>query len=418
MSEVTPKPKPVLHRISDAYFILECEAEGLHFHAQRVSRNRYGELRCTLEVTSAIAGVAVLDEDRYVLNRWDNVNLSTASGRKGIAADLERMVKTRGQANWHSLIDALYYEVGRAEQVGQPALVLSRVERHTADPMFDLDGFRLLSKHPTILFGDGGSMKSYLALYWAGRLMQMGRRVGYFDWEQSVTDHRERAERLFSQHVPDVVYVPCSRPLIYEIDRLVQIKHDHSLDYAVFDSVAFACQGKPEDAENASAYNRAVRQLEIGSLHIAHITKGENGDQRPFGSAFWHNQARATWFAKAEAPAESNTKTRTIGLHNRKVNFGPYLPPVGFQFTFEPDRTQIQRVDLADVETLAEDLPLWQRIKPLVKHRPVPLAELAEELGANIKSIEKAVRRRSGLFALVPGTDGITRVGLLERRAS
>ena len=32
------------------------------------------------------------------------------------------------------------------------------------------------------------------------------------------------------------------------------------------------------------SYFRAVRQLGIGSLHVAHIRQGDNNDQRPFGS--------------------------------------------------------------------------------------------------------------------------------------
>ena len=31
---------------------------------------------------------------------------------------------------------------------------------------------------------------------------------------------------------------------------------------------------------------------------ITHITKVENGDQRPFGSTFWHNSGRSTWKLK------------------------------------------------------------------------------------------------------------------------
>ncbi|MGE0706166.1 MAG: hypothetical protein AB7P22_19775, partial [Vicinamibacterales bacterium] len=70
-----------------------------------------------------------------------------------------------------------------------------------------------------------------------------------------------------------------------------RIAHDERLDFAIYDSVAFACDGPPEAAEVAADYFRAVRSIGIGSLHVAHVSKAENADQRPFGSAFWHNGA-------------------------------------------------------------------------------------------------------------------------------
>lgn len=415
-----PGQKPTLVHVSDSYFILDCEAEGMHLHAQRVVRNKYGELRCTLEVRSALAGTPLVDDKQFVLNRYDNINLSAPGSRKTLAADLARSARTNNKINWHGLLDKLAFEVSAAEQTGQPAVLLSKVERPSADAMFDIDGFRLLKRHPTILFGDGGSMKSYLALHWAGRLCQMGFRPALFDWELDAADHKERLIRLFgNESQPDIVYVRCSRPLVYEIDRLVQVKHDHQIDFVICDSIAFACHGKPEDAEIASGYFRALRQLEVGSLSLAHITKGENNDQRPFGSAFWFNGARCLWFAKSETADETGGgKARTIGLFNRKVNMGAPMPSVGFQFTFEPEQTHVKRVELSEVEALAGHMPLWQRIRHVVKTRPMGLGELAEELNANLKSIEKAVNRKSSLFTLVPGPGGVNRVTLIDRRAS
>jgi hypothetical protein len=56
--------------------------------------------------------------------------------------------------------------------------------------------------------------------------------------------------------------------------------------------------GPPEAADSAADYFRALRTLNMGSLHIAHVTKAEGGDQKPFGSTFYHNGARSTWFVQ------------------------------------------------------------------------------------------------------------------------
>ena len=46
------------------------------------------------------------------------------------------------------------------------------------------------------------------------------------------------------------------------------------------------------------------------------------------------------------------------------------------------------------------------------------LADLADDLGANVDTLDKTVRRKTSLFTKVSGEDGITRIALVERRAS
>ena len=159
----------------------------------------------------------------------------------------------------------------KAERTGTPAIVLRTLPRPAADVDYDVDGFSFPQQHGTILFGDGGTCKSLFALYVAGRLAERGVRVGLFDWELDAAQHRLRLESLFGARMPDVRYVRCDRPLIYEVDRLQRIKQHEQLDVTLYDSAGYACNGKPEDAEQALGYFRAVRQIGGGSLHIAHV---------------------------------------------------------------------------------------------------------------------------------------------------
>ena len=55
------------------------------------------------------------------------------------------------------------------------------------------------------------------------------------------------------------MYACCERPLVYEVDRLQRICRDERIEFCIFDSVAFACDGPPEAAEIAARYFRAVR---------------------------------------------------------------------------------------------------------------------------------------------------------------
>ena len=75
----------------------------------------------------------------------------------------------------------------------------------------------------------------------------------------------------------------------------------------------------------------------------------------------------------------------------------------------------VTRTDLADVQDLAQKLPLWQRVAHLLKTGPLTLVAIADELDAKVDTITKAVTRSSA-FTKVPGADGITRIALVERR--
>ena len=268
------------------------------------------------------------------------------------------------------------------------------------DTTLEVEGIRLHRRHPVILFGDGGTVKSYTGLYVAGCLDQRDVRVLYADWEFAGEDHRDRLERLFGADMPGVQYVRCERPLVYEADRLRRIVQEDKIAFVVYDSIAFACAGPPEAAETAGAYFRAVRQIGVGSLHIAHITKGENGDQKPFGSAFWHNGARGTWNVKTVDQA-SGHRELSVGLFNRKSNIGPLRPAVGFRITFDDERTRFERVDLREVHELAPELPLWQRVAHALREGPQTFARLAQGLDAKVDSVEKAAKRKTNVFTKV-----------------
>jgi hypothetical protein len=385
----------------------------LHIEA-RVTRLRYErhELHGELTVCCGLAGARVFDD--ATLSAC-TMNFSSGQARQLHGKRLIERARTGATIDWIGFLEELSVRLLAAERAGQPAVILSQVPRGTAEPVVWIDGYPIYIRHHQIDFGDGGSAKSLYALWRAGKLEAEGERVGLFDWELDVATHRQRLEQLFGAgRMPSIRYVRCERPLVYEIDRLRRIIVDEELTFGIFDSAGFACDGPPEAAESALKYFQAARQLRIGGLHLAHVSKADTGDQRPFGSAFWHNSARSTWFVKA---TKSEPGTCTIGLVNRKANLGPLQPPLAFTFTFTPDRIGVERIAASTVDELVEALPLWQRMKDVLQRGPRTLATLAEELGAKVDTVERTVSRKIGLFTRVPSPDGITRIALVERRA-
>jgi hypothetical protein len=376
----------------------------------RLRRERH-ELIGELSVKCGMPGARTVDGDSLSIADF---NLSSARARQ----DRAKLLAARsdlGDFDWDGLVEELCQRVLKAERTGQPATDLRLVPRSMAgDDLIEIEGFALPKRHPSILFGDGGTAKSYMALYVAGKLAQSGIPVAYFDWELAAEEHRDRLERLFPDHMPKILYARCERPLVHESDRLRRIARDAGIEFVIYDSVAFACDGAPEDAETAGRYFRAVRQIGGGSLHVAHMTKGEHGDKKPFGSVFWYNGARSIWFAQV-ADSSREDDVLEIGLFHRKANLGRVRPPAGFSITFSEDRTVFGRTQVADSPDLASQLSIRQKMVHILRNGAVDSLKIASELDADLETVKRTARRYKNLFVVIEGGG---RIGLLERKSS
>lgn len=387
---------------------LELPGYGITFEADRLRRDRQeliGELLVKCERPNAQSVNGYLSVGDF--------NFSSVRARQDRAKLLAQRARSNGDVDWFGLLEEFCHGVFNAEREGDPAVDLRTLPQPKAGDDIRVDGLVFPRRHASILFGDGGSFKSYTALYIGGRLANNGTPVALFDWELAGDDHRERLERLFGAQMPVIHYCRCERPLTSEVDRLHRVIRDHKIQYAIFDSIAFACDGPPEAAEVAGRYFRALRQLDCGSLHVAHITKAnEDNDQRPFGSAFWHNGARSTWYVKA-VEAQPDSPHRQLGFYNRKANLGPFRGPAAYSVEFTDDRTIFEPADVADSPDLAAKLSVKQRMYRALKRGSLKFEDLAETIDADEDTIRRTARRYRNEFVLL--SDG--RVGLHMRFA-
>jgi hypothetical protein len=391
-------------------YLMEIRTMATELRIERLHRERGGELVGELALLSSLPGARSVEGIVHVAN----FNLSSDRTRNERAKIYAERLNANG-LDVPLLLEEFCQRVLAAERIGAPAQMLRDLPPIDKAEDLDVDkGFRLLRRHPVIVFGDGGDAKSYLSLYFAARMAARGLRVLYADWEFAGEDHRDRLHRITGDAMPELWYVRCERALIHEADRLVRIVQENRIDYWVADSIVFACDGPPESAETAGAYFRAVRRIGIGSLHVAHTTKGENGDQKPFGSAFWHNGARSTWYVKRSEGVTAEDEIN-VGLYNRKTNVGPRAKPIGYHIAFGPDRTVFTRSELMDVQDLAAKTSVASRITHLLKEGVVmTMAEIAATLEVPIDTIVKTVNRGEGKrFVKVAGEDQIFRIGLL-----
>jgi hypothetical protein len=243
-------------RIGEGHYRLSVPAAMAEFDVDRLYRDRH-ELSGELLVTCGIKGARTFDG----LLSSGNFNLSSIRARQDRARQLRDRAQTNSQVDWDRLLEELCARIIQAERSGTPARLLCTYDRPTTADAFEVDGLALLKAHPVMLFGDGGTAKSYLALYIAGLLAKRGHQVLLADWESGGEDHRDRLERLFGRDMPNVLYLRCERPMVSEADRIRRQVDELGVAYLICDSVAFAADGPPESAEVAAAYFRAVRQI-------------------------------------------------------------------------------------------------------------------------------------------------------------
>lgn len=387
-------------------YLLSLGELGTELRIERLRRER-GELIGELTVASNLPGTRSKNGTLHVAD----FNLSSARARIERAKILAERANTN-DLDWIGVLEDLCQSVVAAERAGRPASPLREMPAPLPDDSIAIDGTRILRRLPMCLFGDGADGKSYLALYWAVRLAELGWRVLYADWEFSGEDHRERLERITGPDMPGgILYVRCDRPLTDEADRLRRIVAEERVDYLIADSVAFACDGPPEAAEVAARYFRALRRIAVGSLNVAHVRQ-ENGDQKPFGSAFWHNGFRSTIFAKRST--ETTGALLDVGLFNRKQSTGPTSRPTGYRIDFGDGRTSFESVEVANIIDLANRLPARQRMIALLGSAgALTMTEIASRLDVPVGTIVTTANRGEGkVFVKLPGPDGIYRIGL------
>lgn len=380
------------------------------------SDNRSGELTAEIDVCLTNPGMK-----RRV--HQARLNLSSTQTRSTTAKHLASRTTGMG-IDWPDLLERAITLTIAAHRRGEPEILLRDAPR-PMDAGYLL-GQLILGRLPTMFFGAGGEGKSWMALAVAaaiqsGRADILGmaptttRTVAYCDWEMDAWAHRERFHALLGDPMPEVIYVKCRGAIWDEVDRLQRIFRDRGVGYAVIDSVGMACGGVPiETSEAAQRFNDAVSRLEVGTLQVAHRTKGEGSEEHPFGSIFWHNNARATWLVKKQQ--EITASSFVVGLFNKKSNTGPIAAPMAFEIDFGGERVRISRRGVADVAAFAPQVSCSWRMQQALAGGPLTYAELAERLEESVDTVRKAAARGEGkIFVRTSSADGIYRVVLLGR---
>lgn len=265
----------------------------------------------------------------------------------------------------------------------------------------------LYRNHPTVWFGDYGSLKSLVALATAYviQLPYHDNDLGlitaneptlvlFLDFEDNSSSFRKRwtaLERGFGKGAMPILYRRMTTTLADSVESLQRIISDKNIGLLIIDSLGPAARGNLNDPEPAIKYHAALRQLGITSLTLAHTSKDQFTKRRTiFGSVFFTNLARSVWECKAEQ--ETAEDEAIISLKHTKANLSRLHPPLGYRFTFTDDTIRVEKADLQDTG-LSGELPLSWQIRNLLRKGPVTAKEIAEQLESGLDTIGRTLRR-------------------------
>lgn len=341
------------------------------------------------------------------------LNIVSLSAREGFARQLSKPSKMKIPAEI-SLSNAVHkvitYLRSRDESVWFENIEGTIPEKPLFNPF-------IIENAPNLMFGKGGTGKTYICLRlllslitgksFLGFKPERTCKVLFVDYEASKGEFFDRFNRLLggmaeSVDISEVMgkiryFPPLGRPMHEIIPLLKKTIRDNGIEFVLIDSAILACGGEPERAEVAARYFNALASLGVTTLTIAHETKAEN-HAYPFGSVVWWNSPRNIWNAQSMSEVEDEDAdpdpNRPIedGLFHRKSNNGGKSRMVSTKISFEGGKTSIT---LGDQSHWEKEVSTSTRILRFLRRNGLASRkDIDEELEGVEKNAIKVTLRR------------------------
>ena len=335
------------------------------------------------------------------------VNLLSVSSTTNLVRLLQGASAELNFVPWYWVMECLNFAIIKEARQGEPVETIWPSEDDDLMPAYLLEPILYLN-HPTVIFGDYGSVKSTFALV-VGYITQLphpdnnlglttlkeSTRCLYLDYEDDPLSFRKRwgaIQRGFGIKASmPIEYRRMTTTVADSIDSLQQIKKDKDIKLLIVDSLGPAARGNLNDPEPAIRYHEGLRRLGITSLTLAHNAKDPLTKKRTiFGSVFFTNLARSVW--ECRSAQETGEDEAIISLKHAKANLSKLHLPLGYKFTFTDKAITIAKADLRDTG-LSGQLPLSAQIKNLLRSGAMPVKDIADTLDANEGSVKTTLNR-------------------------
>ncbi len=265
-------------------------------------------------------------------------------------------------------------------------------------PRVDLVEGLLPEGYITVLYGDGGMGKSYLALAIATCVALEKRFLGrgvkptgvlYLDWE---VDQNEAARRAFQiargmglERPPmNIWYEEINQPLSAMAGKIKAYIEERGVGVVIIDSLGLACADDPEAARvviKLFSMLKGLRTTILGIDHQSKLNEGQHyGLKSPFGSVYKGNLSRSVIQIQK---VEGSYGQLALLLHHKKFNFGHLNDDMGVRLHFEGNVVRLSQFDPKTEPAAYQHLSARQKVEqemPRVKRATKKqLAELTGE---------------------------------------
>ncbi len=378
-----------------------------------------GDLMCDLTIKTEWPGARTYNGILFMAR----YNITAVTSRSTTGKYIVARVPSApaDELDWTGYLERLCHHVMTSERQGEPVRDVGAqpIEVETVPLIYPL----LPAGKATVLFGDGGTGKSYMAVAMAvsvktGREVIPGLHpnvmgeVLYLDWETDADDMNMRIRNVCAGldiEPVNIRYRSCSRVLSDIVESVMVEVAARDVVLVVIDSAALAMGGAAhESADPADAVVRfysALREVGVTTLIIDHVAKsGTSG--KPYGSTYKHNLARATWELRQSKTTDE--QVAHLGLFHRKHNTSRKYDAMGYSMEWDEEGRSVRwfREELNEGD-LTEGLTNAERIRMALLEHPKRTKEIAEELDISevVCRVELNRGRKAGRFIRLDTSD-------------
>jgi hypothetical protein len=374
------------------------------------------ELRAEMEVQALLPGQP---KEPYT----QSLNLLSPSSRDQCRREMEHVLGNDPKGQWISLISRAvakakdaYLNVDRS--ISSADLVAPEALEFIVPDLCVADGIN-------ILFGTGSGGKTWLLMKMAlavsrgdsflGRPTKQ-RNVLYVDCETGQSTYAYRLRRLCAGEgltLEDARQVRFWNgkgiPFADQVPSIKRTCDEHEIGLICLDHIAAACGGDANEQSVASALANGVGKIGIPVMALAHITgadmRNPEAVDKPFGSIFWHNNARRTTFVLRQQEAESSVAE--LGLYPKKVNDGRWPAPYGARIVFD-DPSGPVTVDTNDLRSnrVLSAVRGFEHVIWDLLARPMSVEEIAEATDKSERHCKGILHGHPRMFTDVSGNAG------------
>lgn len=363
---------------------------------------------------------SVNGDNKEKLIHYTQANMLSTTTMSSLAKRLE---KHTTEVNWSELLTLI---TGKVLELARTADEVSEIwpdDKSTLEVEYLLYPVLYLN-HPSVLFGDYGSLKSWMSLviayivqlpyYDNGLGFQVSEKSStclFLDYEDDNTSFQKRWSAMskgFSHTTMPLLHQRMTAPLYENVDQIKRLVDEKRVRLIIIDSLGPAARGNLNDPEPAIKYHAALRQIGVTSLTLAHTSKDSLSKKRTiFGSVFFTNLARSVWECRAEQ--EVGEDEVIISLKHNKANLSRLHNPLGFKFKFGHNSVSVNKADLENTG-LSGDLPIPRRIEALLANEgDLSNKEIAEKINEDYASVKAITYKmgKKGILVKVGGNWGL-----------